>query len=130
MRLKLSVLPGQFAICRFSQGASIPIWALSGSFFSITRTSEELSVVCSQGLVPSEFQSERNWRCLKVEGPLDFALTGVLASIAEPLARANISIFSISTYDTDYLFVKESDLEKTISILSQTGHEVRFQGRD
>ncbi|MBI3658960.1 ACT domain-containing protein [Candidatus Acetothermia bacterium] len=117
-------MPSQFAICRFSQGASIPIWALSGSFFSITRTSEELSVVRSQGLVPSEFQSERNWRCLKVEGSLDFALTGVLASIAEPLARANISIFSISTYDTDYLFVKEEDFERAKLSLIQAGHEI------
>jgi len=127
MRLKCAVLPDPLAICRLPQGASIPIWALSGGYFSVTRTSAELSVVCSQHLVPSELQSERDWRCLKVEGPLDFTLSGVLASIAEPLARANVSIFSISTYDTDYVLVKESDLEKTISILSQAGHEVRFQ---
>lgn len=124
LHLKLSLLPDQLAICRFPKGAAIPTWALSGGFFSVTRTPAELSVVCSQNLVPSDLQSERDWRCLKVEGPLDFAMTGVLASLTETLASADISIFVISTYDTDYLLVRESDLGKAQLVLIQAGHEI------
>jgi hypothetical protein len=122
--LTLSLLPDPFAVCRLDAHAPIPGWAAARDFFSITRTCDELSIVCPQSDVPGEIKCERGWRCLKVEGQLDFALTGILASLAAPLADAGIGIFAISTFDTDYLLVKEKDLERAIAVLSQAGHTV------
>jgi hypothetical protein len=124
--LALLVLPDTFAICRLSPDAPIPDWVLTGSFFSITRTADELSIVCFQSNVPSEIQCDRDWRCLKVEGPLDLSLIGILASLTAPLARAGIGIFAVSTYDTDYLLVPEKRLEEAVLVLSQEGHHVRW----
>lgn len=124
--LTLSVLQEVFAICRFEGTEPIPDWSVQG-LFSITRTEDELSIVCPQANVPLEVQSsgfEKDWRCFKVEGPLDFALTGVLAAIAVPLAEAGISIFAISTYDTDYVLVKQADLDRATQTLLQAGHQM------
>ncbi|MBI4790779.1 MAG: ACT domain-containing protein [Chloroflexi bacterium] len=123
--MKLTVVPGTFAICRLDPSATIPAWALGGDFVSIVRTSDELSIVCRQENVLPEIRCDGNWRCLKVQGPLDFALTGVLASIAMPLARAGISIFSVSTFDTDYMLVKASDLSQAVEVLRQAGHGIQ-----
>ncbi|XGV98281.1 MAG: ACT domain-containing protein [Leptolyngbya sp. BL-A-14] len=126
VNLTLSVLQELFAVCRFEPQSSIPVWSLQG-FFSITRTADELSIVCPQSSVPLDARMNRfegDWRCLKVEGPLDFALTGILVAIAAPLAIADISIFAISTYETDYVLVKQGDLDETIRVLSQAGHQV------
>ncbi|HEX9074790.1 MAG TPA: ACT domain-containing protein, partial [Anaerolineae bacterium] len=106
MGLTLSIVPGTFAICRLERAASIPEWAHIG-FFSTVRTPDELSIVCKEEIVPEGVLCEKGWYCLKVRGPLDFVLTGILASLAVPLAEAGISIFAISTYDTDYFLVKE-----------------------
>lgn len=114
-------MPGTFAICRLDSDAPIPEWAHIG-FFSITRTPDELSIVCKEEIVPEGVTGEKGWRCLQVMGPLDFALTGILASLAAPLAEAGISIFAISTYDTDYFLVKE--LNRAIAVLSNSGHNV------
>ncbi len=95
---------------------------MRGSFVSITRTAEELSIVCPQRQVPAEIEREEGWRGMKIKGPLDFSLTGVLASLSTPLAQEGISIFAISTYDTDYLLVKEKDLERAIGILVKKGN--------
>jgi hypothetical protein len=124
-KLKLFVLPETLAICRLDKEAPIPEWTLRGGFFSVTRTRKELSVVCPQIQVPAEIKREEGWRCLKVEGPLDFSLTGILASLTTPLAKEGISVFAISTYDTDYLLVKEENLEKAIEILVKKGHRVQ-----
>jgi hypothetical protein len=120
----LSILPDTFAICRLDPRVSIPSWVTASSFFSITRTDDELSLVCSQAALPNGIQCERDWRGLKIAGPLDFVLTGVIASLATPLANANIPIFAISTFDTDYLLVKETELGKTINVLRQAGHQI------
>jgi hypothetical protein len=120
-RLSLTLLPERFGICRFDPNASVPNWALTCPFYSVTRTPEEVSVVCYERLIPEETPCEKGWRCLKVRGPIDFSETGILSSLAQPLARADISIFALSTYDTDYLFVKEGNLRKTIEILSVEG---------
>jgi hypothetical protein len=120
--LILAVMPNRFAICRLDDGAPIPHWALRGNFVSVTRTADELSVVCPQGDVPEGVQCSRGWRCLRVEGPLDLSLTGVLASLTAPLARAGISVFAISTFDTDYLLVQEKDLKEALVALSAAGH--------
>lgn len=122
--LTLSVLPEEFGICRLQSSAEMPTWATENPFFSITRTPEELSVVCPTASIPAEVPAERGWRCLKVHGPLAFGQTGVLLSLAGPLAAAGISIFALSTYDTDYLLVKGDDLLRAVEALRSVGHEV------
>ena len=122
--LTLTLLPDTFAICRLDAGAPISAWATTGSFFSITRTAEELSVVCLQSLVPDGFQCERDWRCFKLAGPIPFTTVGVLASLVQPLAEAGISVFAVSTFDTDYLLLKAADLPRAIEALRQKGHSV------
>jgi hypothetical protein len=120
--LTLSLLSDTFAICRLEPEADIPSWALAGDFFSVTRTKEELSLVCLQKIVPEETRCEKDFRSIKVEGPLDFALVGVLASLTKALAQEEISILAISTFDTDYLLVKEAQVDRAVQKLSQAGH--------
>jgi len=129
MSLNLRRLADTLAVCKLPAQDPIPQWALEAaapSLLSITRTPDELSIVCSEAQVPSGLADvERSWGCLKVEGPLDFALTGILSSLAAPLADAQISIFAISTFDTDYLMVKQDKLDQAIQILSRKGHLIR-----
>lgn len=113
----LCLLPGTYAVCRLESGAVVPAWATTGDFFSLTRTADELSIVCDQSVVPDDVQCERDWRCFKLAGPIPFSTVGVLASLVEPLADAGISVFAISTFDTDYLLVKEMDLAKAAAVL-------------
>jgi hypothetical protein len=108
-------------------GEPIPAWALLGSFFSVTRTAEELSIVCPEQRVPASTQAERGWRGLKVAGPLDFALTGILAGLASALSEAGISLFAVSTFDTDYVLVRTADLERAIAALEAGGYRVKLQ---
>ena len=122
--LTLSVLPESLAICRLDHDATVPKWA-AGNFVSITRTRDELSIVCDERDVPSDVKADREWRALKIEGPLDLAMTGVLASIAMPLAEAKINLFAISTFDTDYVLVKASRVADAIGALRDAGHLVR-----
>ncbi len=121
--MNFRILPGLFSVCRLGADASIPAWALGSRFFSVTGTGEELSVVCPQAQVPAEIKKEEGWKVLKIEGPLDFSLTGVLASVTMPLAREGIGILAISTYDTDYLLVKKENLERAIKVLEDEGHK-------
>ena len=123
--LRLSVLDDRFAVCRLEPGSEVPGWATEAGFFSITRTPDELSVVCPEPFVPAGTVCERGWRALGIEGPLDFSLVGILSAITEPLAEAGISFFAVSTYDTDYVLVREDTLEHGISTLHQAGHEVQ-----
>jgi len=120
--LKFSRLPGSFAICQLPAGSDVPSWALQGPFFSVTRTEDELSVVCWVGQVPAEVRHEGDWACLKLEGPFPFSLTGVLASFIKPLSEQAISIFALATFDTDYVLVKTSSLDRAIEILKGAGH--------
>lgn len=116
--LVLSVMPDTLAVVRLDPSSEIPNWGTSGpGFFSITKTQDELSIVCAEGNVPLGAKVEKGWSCLKVEGPLDFGMTGVLNSLTKPLAEAKISIFAISTYDTDYLMVKKENLQKAVQVL-------------
>ncbi len=124
---KLTILPETFAICRLAPDAALPDWAVyTGSPISITRTTDELSIVCPESRVPADAQAERGWRCFRVLGPLPFTMTGVLASLVAPLAEAGISIFAFSTYDTDYVMVKEEMLGQAIDVLAADGHTVSF----
>jgi len=123
--LTLSVLRDSYAVCRLDPTSPIPDWAQTGEFQSITRTPAELSIVCDEKNVPVGISFEPGWRTLKMEGPLDFILTGIVASVAEPLADAGVAIFPIATYDTDYILVKEAQLELAVRALADYGHAVR-----
>ncbi|WP_457653421.1 ACT domain-containing protein [Rhodocaloribacter sp.] len=124
--LTLSVLPHRLAVCRLAPDAERPAWAEAGAFSSITRTPEELSVVCAEAHVPPGLRCERGWRALRVHGPLDFALTGILAALAVPLAEAGIPLFALSTFDTDYVLVHDDVLTRAGRALSEAGHTVLF----
>lgn len=119
--IPLVVLPDRLAVCRLAAETPFPDWARPGDLLALIRTRDELSVVCSERFVPPEVNAERGWRALQVQGPLDFSLVGVLAGIAEPLAKAGVSIFALSTYETDYVLVKESTLERALEALHQAG---------
>lgn len=106
--LKLSILPNTLAICQFEPGSEIPSWVHGSSFFSINKTPDELSIVCDQAFTPPNVKKTENWRAFKVEGPLDFSLTGIVASISKVLADNRIPIFVISTYDTDYILAQDT----------------------
>jgi hypothetical protein len=125
-KLTLSLLPHEYAVCRLDPNGHIPSWALLGDdFVSLTRTSKELSVVCMQENVPlADTQAERGWYCLRANGPFDFSVAGIHASLAIPLAEADISVLSIATYDTDHLLIKDQDLERTIETLTKAGHTI------
>lgn len=123
--MRLSVLPEILAICRIDQDAPIPPWALKGNFFSITKTNEELSIICQAGFVPEGIKNNSGWRCLKIEGPLNFSAVGILNSLIRPLTAEGISILAISTYATDYLLVKEEQLQRTLQILIREGHKIK-----
>ncbi|NOU93242.1 ACT domain-containing protein [Paenibacillus sp. LMG 31456] len=122
--MNLVILDTIFSIVKLSAADTIPSWAICGELFSITRTGEELSIVCPSSCLPETGikDVENNWKCIKVEGVLDFGLTGILASLANPLAEHNISIFAISTFNTDYLLIKIHSLEKAKSVLEIAGH--------
>ena len=118
-KLTLSILPEKLGICHFDKNSEIPDWAKNISFCSITRTKDELSIVCPQDKIPAGVMVERDWRAFKVQGPLGFTMAGIVASLAKPLADAEISIFYISTFETDYLLVKEENLERVKKILGE-----------
>lgn len=121
---ELVLLDGLFAIARLTPDADVPGWANGGEFSSITRTPNELSIVCAQSAVPLDVRCERGWRCLQVAGSIAFDVVGVLASIAEPIAAAGISLFAVSTFDTDFVLVKDFDLERAVKALRDRGHTV------
>jgi uncharacterized protein len=119
---QLSILPETFTIVGLATTASIPAWATQGSFFSVTRTPDELSLVVDETLVPPGVQSQGGWRVMKVHGPFVLAEVGVLASLAGPLAAAKISAFVVSTFDTDYVLVANENLAPAVSTLERAGH--------
>ena len=125
-RLPLELLADTLAICRLDAGAPVPKWAEQSSrFLTVSRTAEELSITTVQRAVPAEVPCERDYRALRVRGPLPLNLVGVLAAIADPLAEAGLSIFAISTYDTDYVLVKARDLDAALESLERAGHDVK-----
>lgn len=123
--LDLSLLCGTFAVCKLRADAAMPGWAFAGAVFSISRTPEELSIVCEEALVPVDVPCDRQWRCFRVAGTIPFSMVGVLASLVQPLAEAGISVFAISTFNTDYVLVKVADLEKAQQALRQAGHSIQ-----
>lgn len=121
---ELSLLSGQFAVSRLAPDAAIPAWATQSPFFSITRTSDELSIVCAAGAVPAGIKSDAAWRALRVHGPFALSETGVLAALATPLANGKIPLFVISTFDTDYLLLHAEQLRPAMETLESAGHKI------
>ena len=122
--MKLLTLDELYAVVRLDPDSELPDWLSSGDFWSATRTPSELSLVCRQEDVPPEASAERGWCAFEVAGPLDFSLTGVVASLCSPLADAEVPIFLLSTFETDYLFVREHDLHRSLEALAAAGHVV------
>lgn len=122
-KLKFSRVRGSFAVCRVSAGSAVPDWALRGDFFSVTRTADELSIVCREAQVPPDVHHENDWACLKLEGPFPFSETGILTSFVQPLSDRAIPIFAVSTFDTDYVLVKQAWVEQAMDVLKEAGHE-------
>ena len=126
-KISLTILTGEFSIHRLHPSTKIPDTIEESKFYQICRTDEELSIVCETHISMISEHEEKGWACIKVEGPLDFGLTGVLAGISKVLAESNISIFAISTYDTDYILVKHQSLDNSIKALKANGYAVRVK---
>jgi hypothetical protein len=124
--MELDLHDGLLAVCRLGADAPLPVWAASGGgpLHAVVRTSAELSIVTEEGAVPGDVAAERGWRAIAVRGPLDFGMTGVLADLARPLADAEVPIFAISTYDTDWILVPGAKLDDAVTTLTSAGHHV------
>ena len=122
MKLTLTVLEGSYGIHQFAPDAVVPDTIQESRFFSVSRSDEELSIVCEAHIDIHAPRSETDWRVIKIVGPLDFSLTGILAGVAERLAREEISIFALSTFDTDYILVREEKLVEARRALEEAGH--------
>jgi uncharacterized protein len=123
--LALDLLPGRFALCRLGAADAVPDWALAGRrFVTVSRTPQELSIVCDAEVVPAGAAALADYRALRVRGPLALDTVGVIAALAPPLAGAGIPLLPIATHDTDYLFLREADLARGIAALEQAGHRI------
>jgi uncharacterized protein len=123
-RLQFRQLPGPYAIVRREPDAPVPDWAAGGDFTSITRSADELSIVCPAGNLPADVHSQHRWMCLKLEGPFPFSQTGILLSFIEPLSSNGVPIFAISTYDTDYVLIQEEFAGHAFNALQAAGHQL------
>lgn len=124
-RLALTVIPEIYAICRLDCRAPVPDWADARPFSSVTRNADELSIVCPESVIPDGVKQDKGWRALKLEGPFAFNLTGILYSVLSPLYEAQIPVFAISTYDTDYILIKSERFEPALEALAASGHRVQ-----
>lgn len=122
--LKFRQLSSLYAVVRLAAHAPLPGWAMQGEFISITRTTDELSIVCPAANIPEELDTGPRWNCLKLEGPFPFSQTGVLLSFIEPLSNNEVPIFAISTYDTDYILIPQEYLEPALTLLREADHEL------
>ena len=123
-KLKFRRLTGQYAIVRLDSRSAVPAWAMQGHFVSISRTEDELSIVCPVEQLPADVNSPLRWICLKLEGPFPFSQTGVLLSFIEPVSDSGVPIFAVATYDTDYVLIPDEFSEKAIDTLERAGHEL------
>ncbi len=126
--LALDVLPGTFAVARLDPASPVPLWAHDATLSALVLTADELTVVCPGERVPGGVRHEGPFRALAVRGPLDLAVTGVLASLADPLARAGVAVFALSTFATDVLLVRDGDLDRALAALRAAGHAVADRG--
>lgn len=123
-KLRFRQLADLYAIVRLAPNAATPAWAGKGGFTSITRTAEELSIVCPNANLPPDVPTPHRWICLKLEGPFPFSQTGVLLSFIQPLSENGIPIFAVSTYDTDYVLIQEEFAGAALDLLQTAGHEL------
>ncbi len=121
----LKLIDGTFGVCRLNPADEIPHWAKNDKFYSISKTGEELSIVCAQEDISEGVTSELGWKILKIEGVLDFSLIGIIAKISSILADSGISIFVVSTFNTDYILIKEENISKAISVLREVKYTVK-----
>jgi hypothetical protein len=127
-RVALTLLPDSLAICRLASDAPVPAWATTAPWWSITRTTDELSIVCFERWVPEGVIASRGWRALRFAGPLPLDQTGILASVTAPLAAARVSVFAVATYDTDYVLVPAAQRAAAIEALERAGYSVGSAG--
>lgn len=120
--LRFAVVPGSYAVARLGPTDPVPDWGMLGTWWSVTRTRAELSVVCAQVHVPTGVRAERGFALLQLAGPFPFTATGVLAAVVGPLAAAGIPVFTLSTFDTDYLLVAEAECARALFVLQAAGH--------
>jgi hypothetical protein len=120
----LDLHPDDLAVCRLAPSAAVPDWAWTGPLAAVTRTPDELSIVCAASAVPAGVTATAPWRALSVRGPLPFELTGIAAALTGPLAEAGVSVFLVSTYDTDHVLVRSETLDRAIAALTAQGHDV------
>lgn len=120
--IKLELLKNEYAVCRLEASAPIPTWISGNDFVSITRTKEELSIVCLDKAIPEGTRFKNAWKIIKVLGPLDFSLIGILSSISTVLTQAHVSIYALSTYNTDYILVQKNELDNAMNALSNSGY--------
>jgi len=123
-RLSLTLLPHPLAICRLEAGAQVPQWAIAAPWWSITRTPDELSVVCAEACVPEGVNASRGWTALRFAGPLPLDQTGILSSVTAPLAAGRVSVFALATYETDYVLIPAAQRAVAIDALERAGHRV------
>lgn len=122
----LTLLEDSYSICKFPPQSQIPAWALQSDVFFLSKTADELSVICSSAYVPVEISCNVGWCCFRVDGDLEFEQVGVVASVSSPVADAGISLFLVSTHDRDYVLVHERTLEHVIRIYRQSGFVVNL----
>ncbi|MFT2719491.1 ACT domain-containing protein [Deinococcus sp. A31D244] len=122
MSQTLSVLPGEYAVSQLPAGSPAPAWAFTGDLWCVLGVSDELSVVCAAPQVPAGVTTQRGWAALKLHGPFEFTLAGILASVLDPLRDAGIGIFALSTFNTDYVLVAQADLHRAAHTLREAGH--------
>ena len=120
--MELKILPCPLSVVRLAPETPLPHWVFDSAFFSLTRTDDELSIFCETRVVPEGIQAAHGWRCFRVAGQIDLELAGILSSLALPLATRQISVFSISTHDTDYMVLQEKSLEDAVDVLTRAGH--------
>jgi hypothetical protein len=128
--LSLKVLPDTYAVVRLDPDDALPAWFRPKGLRTVSWTAEELSILCEETMVPAEVSAERGWRCLMLQGPFPFELTGILLAVLAPLAEAGIGIFALSTFDTDYVLVKQTALESALDALRRSGHHIIHKGAD
>jgi len=125
VNLTFILLSDKYSIYRFRRGAILPDWVYSSEFYSITQTTDELSVIATQSeIILDNAVINNDWRILKIAGPLDFSLIGIIADVSGIFKEKRISICAISTFDTDYIMIKEKDLIQGLEALREKGHEI------
>jgi uncharacterized protein len=123
-RLDIVLVPGTYALCRLAASSAVPAWGTGGVFWTVSGTSDEVSVLCEQGRVPGGVRAERDFALLRLAGLIPVTETGVIAAVAAPLAATGISLVPIATFDTDYFLVRQGDLARAVSVLRAAGHTV------